>query len=57
MKLAELFEAWRYHHHMTIDQAAKRVGIPWDTYRRMEKGDRVTMKTFAKLLDWMVTDR
>ena len=54
MKLSQLFEAWRYHGHMTIKEAAEQIGIPWDTYRRMEKGERVSMETFARILKWMI---
>ena len=54
MRIAELLIAWRHHGEMSVREAAERVGIPWSTYRRVEKGHSMSGETLALILRWML---
>jgi DNA-binding XRE family transcriptional regulator len=54
MKIAELLKAWRWREDMTIREAAERVGIPWSTYARVEKGYPMSGETLAVIWRWML---
>lgn len=56
MKIGEVLKSWRNHQEMTIDEAAKEIGLPWDTYRRLERGSQPQMTTFWAILKWLVGD-
>ena len=53
MKIAELLKAGRHHGEMTVREAAERVGIPWSTYARIERGHPMQGETLAVLLRWL----
>jgi len=55
MKIADLLCAWRHHEHMSIREAAVRVGIPWSTYQRIEKGYPMQGETLATILKWLLS--
>jgi hypothetical protein len=55
MKIAELLKAWRHHHMMTIEEASRRIGVSWDIYRRVEKGEEMSLKTFLKIMEWILS--
>jgi transcriptional regulator with XRE-family HTH domain len=54
MRLASLLKAWRHHHHMSVREAAERLGIPPSTYQRVEKGRVASGETFAHIVRWML---
>jgi len=54
MRLAYLLEAWRHHHHMSIREAAERIGIPPSTFAGIEKGRTMSGETFAIVLRWVL---
>jgi len=56
MKIAELLEAWRHHEHMSIREAAERVGISSSTYHRVEHGNPVQGETLAAILRWLLAE-
>jgi transcriptional regulator with XRE-family HTH domain len=56
MKLAEMLRAWRYHNHMTLREAAERIGIPWSTYSRIEHGYPMQGETLAIIWKWMLSE-
>jgi hypothetical protein len=39
---------------MTVREAAERIGIPWSTYARVEKGHPTSGETLAVILRWML---
>lgn len=41
---------------MTFAQAAEHIGLPWDTYRRLEKGERISIETMLKVLKWLLSE-
>jgi len=52
--IPELLEAWRHHHHMSVREAADRIGIAGSTYARVEKGHPMSGVTMAAILRWML---
>ena len=54
MRIAELLRAWRHHGEMSVRDAAERIGIPWSTYQRVEKGRPMSGETLAVILRWML---
>jgi DNA-binding XRE family transcriptional regulator len=54
MRLASLLKAWRHHEHMSIREAAERIGIPPSTYMGIEKGKSTGSDTLAHILCWML---
>lgn len=54
MRIADLLRAWRHHEHMSVREAAERVGIPSSTYARIEKGYPPSGETLAVILRWML---
>jgi DNA-binding XRE family transcriptional regulator len=51
-----MLKAWRYREEMSIREAAERIGIPWSTYGRIEKGYPMSGDTFAVILRWLLED-
>ena len=56
MKIGELLKCWRHHHHMSIEEAAKTVGVSWDVYRRVELGSAMKPDTFQRIMVWMLSE-
>jgi hypothetical protein len=54
MRIAELLRAWRHHEEMSVREAADRIGIPWSTYARVEKGYPMSGETLAVIWRWML---
>ena len=54
MRIAELLKAWRHREEMSVREAADRIGIPWSTYARVEKGYPMSGQTLAVILCWML---
>lgn len=40
---------------MTIEEAAKHLGLATDTYRRIEKGSAMQGETLAVILKWLLS--
>ena len=36
-----------------VDEAAKIIGLPWDTYRRVENGVDMRPATFMRIMEWL----
>jgi transcriptional regulator with XRE-family HTH domain len=53
MRLASLLEAWRYHEHMSVREAAERLGLASSTYARIERERAMSSETLARLLHWL----
>jgi transcriptional regulator with XRE-family HTH domain len=56
MNISDVFRAWRHHEEMTLQQAADKIGLPIDTYRRIERGNGMEGYTLATLLRWLMAD-
>jgi DNA-binding Xre family transcriptional regulator len=41
---------------MTLRDAAQRVGIPWSTFSRIEKGYPIQGETLAIVCKWMLSE-
>jgi DNA-binding XRE family transcriptional regulator len=54
MMIPELLKAWRHHHHMSVVEAAERIGVSWEVYYRAEKGRAMRPDTFIKVMTWIV---
>ena len=54
MKIGEVLEGWRLYSGLTVAAAAEEIGIPADTYRRLELGASPQMTTFWAILVWLV---
>ncbi|WP_348265279.1 helix-turn-helix transcriptional regulator [Telmatobacter sp. DSM 110680] len=54
MMVSELLRAWRHHEEMSVRDAADRIGIPWSTYARVEKGYPMSGETWTAILLWML---
>jgi transcriptional regulator with XRE-family HTH domain len=54
MKIAELLTAWRHHGHMSIREAAERIGLTSSTLARLEQGKAVSSETLAVIWRWML---
>jgi hypothetical protein len=55
MKISEVLRAWRHHEETTVREAAERVGIPWSTYARVERGHPMQGETLGVLLRWLLS--
>lgn len=55
MRLADLIRTWRFREEMTQEQAAKMIGIPWNVYRALERGDGIQGTYLAAVLVWLLT--
>ena len=53
MKIGHILECWRKHQGYTVNQVAQMIGIPPDTYRRLELGAEPQWKTVRALLRWI----
>lgn len=51
--IPELLRTWRHANHMTIEEAAKRLDLTWDVYRRAEIGKPMAPATFMKIMGWI----
>ena len=56
MKIAEVLRAWRCHSELSINEASELIGVPWDTYKRVERGHPMHLSTFWAILTWMMGD-
>jgi len=56
MNIADLLTAWRYHEHMSIREAAERVGLAESTLRRIERGYPMQGETLVTVLRWMLSE-
>jgi transcriptional regulator with XRE-family HTH domain len=54
MRVAELLTAWRHHEHLSVREAAERIGIPPSTYAGIEKGRAMGSETLAVIWRWML---
>lgn len=54
MKVAYLLETWRHHQHMSIREAAERIGIPPSTLAGIEKGREMSGETLGVIWRWML---
>jgi transcriptional regulator with XRE-family HTH domain len=54
MNIAIVLRSWRHHEEMTLQQAAEKVGLSLDTYRRLEMGGKMEGDTLAKVLRWLL---
>jgi len=56
MNIGNVLRNWRLLEKMTLQQAAERIGIPWSTYQRVEKGHPMSGETLAVILRWMLAE-
>jgi transcriptional regulator with XRE-family HTH domain len=54
MKVAYLLKAWRHHEHLSVREAAERLGIPSSTFAGIEQGRAMSGETLAVLWRWML---
>lgn len=55
MKLGALLTAYRQKNDLSVRAMASQIGVSPATFNRIERGEECDMKTFAKLLHWMMT--
>lgn len=53
MIIAELIQAWRVHHHITVREASRRIGISEGTLLRIETGKPMSLTTFLTIVYWL----
>jgi hypothetical protein len=53
MNIGQVLKGWRHSNQLTIDEAAKIIGLPWDTYRRVENGGDMRPATFMRIMEWL----
>ncbi|MDR3755189.1 MAG: helix-turn-helix domain-containing protein [Terracidiphilus sp.] len=56
MRIGDLLRAWRILEKMTLRGMADEIGLPLETYRRVERGDELRGRTLAKVLRWLLED-
>jgi transcriptional regulator with XRE-family HTH domain len=55
MRIAELLTAWwRHHEHVSVREAAERLGIPTSTYAGIERGRAMSRETLAHIVRWVL---
>lgn len=55
MNLAWLMKSWRHFNGFSMKEAAEKVGIPSETYRRLEEGSMMRGETLAAVLRWILS--
>ncbi len=53
MKLAEVLHGWRHSEKLSIAEAAQIIGLPFDTYYRVERGGPMRPATFMRIITWL----
>jgi transcriptional regulator with XRE-family HTH domain len=56
MKIPELIKIWRKFHDLSQREMAIRLGIPFQTLSRIEKGDPMGLETYLAIERWMRAD-
>jgi transcriptional regulator with XRE-family HTH domain len=54
MRIAYLLTAWRHHEHLSVREAAERVGIPPSTLLGIEKGGAMSSESLVVIRRWML---
>lgn len=53
MNIGIVLRSWRHHEEMTLERAAKKVGLPLATLDRIEKGSGVEHRTMVLLIRFL----
>jgi transcriptional regulator with XRE-family HTH domain len=56
MQLGDCLRKWRKMSDLTVRDAAKRIGIGFAAYSRIERGATMDGVTLAAILRWMLTE-
>ena len=56
MKLGDLLRVWRTVEGLTIQKMADDLDLPYETYRRVESGEQMQLRTWAKLFTWLMRE-
>jgi hypothetical protein len=55
MNLAWIMKSWRHFNGLSMKEASEKVGIPSETYRRLEEGSLMRGETLAAVLRWILS--
>lgn len=53
MNLGDILRSWRYHHELTLREAARRIGVSVSVLDRLERGANLVEPTRSRLLRWL----
>jgi transcriptional regulator with XRE-family HTH domain len=56
MKIGSVLEGWRKREGLTVNTVANEIGIPPDTYRRLELGSSPQWVTVLAILRWLLVE-
>lgn len=56
MRIAEFLRAWRTEEKLTLTDAAERLGVPFYTIHKLEKGSGPNGDTLAAILRYMLSE-
>ena len=55
INLSLVLRSWRHHEELSLAEAAERVGLTLDTYRRVERGAAMEARTLITILHWLLS--
>lgn len=55
MMLGELIQAWRKQRRLTLQQAARRLGVEYTALWRFEQGRPVGERYWVRIMVWLLT--
>jgi len=54
MQLGDVLRDWRWARKLTVQEAAKMIGLSAATYNRIERGENMDGAVLAKILTWLL---
>jgi cytoskeletal protein RodZ len=54
MNISKLLRAWRCHERLSVEDAARRIGIPWNSYRSLENDKGIRGVHLVALWRWLM---
>ena len=57
MNIGTVLRSWRHHEEMSLEQAAKKIGLPLSTLDRVEKGSGIENRTMVVLIHFLFEEQ